>query len=55
MLEKYNEKNPLQGNLFLTPTELTFIDTNDKKETWVRNFELFFFDTFLKVGQQFFF
>ena len=35
MLDRYNNRKPSTGTLYLTATHLIFVDPDDKKETWV--------------------
>lgn len=36
MLDRYNNRKPSTGTLYLTATHLIFVDPDAKKETWVR-------------------
>ena len=35
MLDRYNNRKPSTGTLYLTATYLIFVDPDAKKETWV--------------------
>ena len=35
MLDRYNNRKPSTGTLYLTATHLIFVDPDGKKETWV--------------------
>lgn len=35
MLDRYNNRKPSTGTLYLTATHLIFVDPDAKKETWV--------------------
>lgn len=36
MLDRYNNRKPSTGTLYLTATHLIFVDPDAKKETWVK-------------------
>lgn len=38
MLDRYNNRKPSTGTLYLTATHLIFVDPDAKKETWVKTF-----------------
>lgn len=41
MLDRYNNRKPSTGTLYLTATHLIFVDPDAKKETWVLDSFLF--------------